>query len=604
MLTPKQRRWLPFATAIVLLAAPVQASAAEPAPTTTVAPPAVPEGTLYVAPDGAPGNPGTSPSQPMTVDAAVQAAHTGGTIAFLGGTYRAVSLTVGTRLTLMANPGDRVVLKGSETVAGWVQEGMLWTADAPAAKQPAPSSDLLFLDGKKLDEVADRSEVVSGTFFADHSAHKLVIGDDPTGGTVESVVAENAFRFEGAGRTSTVKGLEFQQYAGAALVGLTKPAPVDPKEPPTTRPPSHHGGSGARPPTRATRPAPAAELATAPIGATLPAAAPAATPAAQTTPKPKADAGPDPAAAGPLDAPAPDGSGTEPVPGGSVTGLVQDRAGGLWDGMLDRVSRSLPALAVLDALALLGLLLLVRARRRRRRRSGPAGPPARSEPLALPAPAKRQASTAAARATRSATVRPTAAAATLRRPVTGKAAARPPAAAPPVRSAGKAAARRPAAAAAAAPAAWKPARTRRAEAPAQEAARPSPAAKEVAARAPSVPVPGERVAAEPSRPAARPTFTVTPVPLEEPAARPAPRPAEPPARRSGGGGARFERVAADAAGGTPDEHAPLPATVAVTDREGSIARLEEWIGSLSEERASPPPPKGLTRLFRGSRPRT
>jgi hypothetical protein len=575
MLTPKQRRWLPALTAVALLAVPSTAGAVQAAAD-------VPEGAVYVAPDGDAGNSGSSPSAPRPVETAVQAAGTDATIVFLGGTYRGVSLTVDTRLTLMANPGDQVMVKGSEEVTGWSKEGAVWVADLPAAKEPAPSRRLLFLDDKALEAVEGPEDVVPGTFFADTAAGRVILADDPEGGTVEVVVAEHAFRFTGAGRTSTVDGLVFRHYAGAPLAGLTEPVPPDdPGGPtPTTRPaprpatpapgaqPAGGRPAGGRPAGGHGPGGPATgdTLAAAAIGASLP-TMPAATPAAESFPQPGPDGGD--AIALP-DEPAevtPSTSASGPLPLGPAKGLVENASRGLRDRGLGWLSRTLPGLALLEVLVL-GGLLLARARRRRRTPDRP-GPP-----LALPAPAAAPPDTAA--------------------PDTAAVGTPVPAVTVRVRAHAMPSGR-----------GWtSPSRASRTPSvPARPAASPLPR-REGTSAVPPTPV-AEAVGGPVAEAVGGPVAEAVGGPVAEAVGAPTGTGhAEPPGAPGGAGPAGAGPAGAVGAPGT-GARSPAPGgTVAVTDREGSIARLEEWIELLADEQAPRPGPRRFTRLFRGSQRRT
>ena len=56
------------------------------------------------------------------------------------------------------------------------------------------------------------AQVAAGTFYADYSNHRLYIGDNPAGKTVEATAQAIALNIVGANGT-VVRGLGFEHYA-------------------------------------------------------------------------------------------------------------------------------------------------------------------------------------------------------------------------------------------------------------------------------------------------------------------------------------------------------------------------------------------------------
>ncbi|MBW4438444.1 MAG: right-handed parallel beta-helix repeat-containing protein [Pleurocapsa minor GSE-CHR-MK-17-07R] len=169
------------------------------------------QGTYYVSPAGLPTNTGLSPTSPWTIARALQFAPAGSTVIFLDGTYRITSdIYMFNPLTLRAADGATVWIKGSVIVPDgqWTPDGGDWVYNSYTYEFPPPSwtsplnvtaeypmanyGDMVFINGASLAQVATRSAVVPGTFYADYAANRLYIGSSPYGQTVE-VTAKGSF---------------------------------------------------------------------------------------------------------------------------------------------------------------------------------------------------------------------------------------------------------------------------------------------------------------------------------------------------------------------------------------------------------------------------
>jgi len=143
---------------------------------------------LHVATGGSDHADGTEAAPLRTIDRAAQLAHPGDTVVVHAGEYREWvrprrgGLSDRRRITYTAAPGERVVIKGSETVTGWSEVGGgVWSVEVPNAlfgefnpfaetvdgdwlvheSPDAPRKHLgdVYLDGRSLDEVTSRAEV-------------------------------------------------------------------------------------------------------------------------------------------------------------------------------------------------------------------------------------------------------------------------------------------------------------------------------------------------------------------------------------------------------------------------------------------------------------
>jgi parallel beta-helix repeat protein len=72
---------------------------------------------------------------------------------------------------------------------------------------------MVFLNGDYLHEVATQAEAVGTKFYYDQSNHKIIIGFDPAGKTVEVTKRPTAMFAEGFAGPVTIRGLGFAHYA-------------------------------------------------------------------------------------------------------------------------------------------------------------------------------------------------------------------------------------------------------------------------------------------------------------------------------------------------------------------------------------------------------
>ena len=189
----------------------------------------IPSGAYFVAPSGKDTNCKSSNS-PCSVAKALSAAPGGATIVFRGGTYRNVnSLNVSKKLMLQAYPHEKVWLKGSVTVTGWVADGKTWRKDGWNYSFPrqvgnkfidpkyplAGHRDMVYINGTSLKQVSSLAKVVPGTFYVDSGGNRLYIGTNPRGKTVESTAKKEALNIQKSG--TVVRGLGFAHYADQGM---------------------------------------------------------------------------------------------------------------------------------------------------------------------------------------------------------------------------------------------------------------------------------------------------------------------------------------------------------------------------------------------------
>lgn len=213
-----------IATSTPAAAQTVPAAGAAPLGTTAYP---VPAGAKFVSLLGSDANAGTESAPWRTLAYAVKTAAAGSTIVLRAGTYRESVQFYAKTLTIQSYPNEAVWLSGSDVVTGWVADGSAWRKDGWTAQfdrtdntgvmvDPAyPLAawpDMVFMDGAAKRQVANRAEVVAGTFFVDYAAAKLYVGDNPSGRTVEASTRTDAI-YVNTSPNSVVRGLGIKHYA-------------------------------------------------------------------------------------------------------------------------------------------------------------------------------------------------------------------------------------------------------------------------------------------------------------------------------------------------------------------------------------------------------
>lgn len=177
--------------------------------------------TWVVAPWGDNSADGSATDPLKTVGWAVARARSGDTIVLRGGVYREQVQVYRKTLHIRSQAGERAVFDGAVTVDTWTSSGGDWYSSGwtqqfyrepsggvvDGANIAAGYPDQMFIDGRTLTQVLQRSEVRPGTFFHDTDADRLWIGDDPSGAIVEA----SKLRF----------GLYFNHADGSTLTDVT-----------------------------------------------------------------------------------------------------------------------------------------------------------------------------------------------------------------------------------------------------------------------------------------------------------------------------------------------------------------------------------------------
>lgn len=193
----------------------------------------VPAGAIYAAAKGTHTGAGTANNPYGSAAYAVEKAPNGSTIVLRGGTYReSVYIGFNRKLTIQSYPGEAVWFDGSSPVSGWTKSGSTWVANwsHPFDRRVSFNANLdetarftdsrnplagypeqVWIDGEPLRQVGSATQVTSGTFFADTSAKRLMIGSDPSGRRVDASTLTRAIQVQGAG--TTLRGFGVQRYA-------------------------------------------------------------------------------------------------------------------------------------------------------------------------------------------------------------------------------------------------------------------------------------------------------------------------------------------------------------------------------------------------------
>jgi chitodextrinase len=218
-------------SSLVVAGAPAPATASTTAPALikdTAYP--IPPGATFVSTSGSDANNGLQATPWRTVQHAVNATPSGGTVVIRGGTYRESVALSNKTLTLQAYPHEQVWLKGSVVVGSWVPDGTAWRSDGwthsfthlttasgyvDPAYPMAGYPDMAYIDGVPLTQVASRAQVGPGTFYVDDANHQLYVGSDPTGHVVEAAAYQNVLVAYNA-PNSKLLGLGFAHAASQA----------------------------------------------------------------------------------------------------------------------------------------------------------------------------------------------------------------------------------------------------------------------------------------------------------------------------------------------------------------------------------------------------
>ena len=210
----------------------------------STSPPTAPPTTSPVATDAGPRSDmtGSTPAAPCTVsvepgadlDAMVNDQPEGAVICLAPGIFR-VARTVRPKASQTLRGSNNTVLAGDVPLERWNREGAIWAArgylpaDYEKAGQcedtvsnPCQVAEDLFLDGRPVRRVMEKSAVDATTFYADYSANVVYLGQDPEGRAATLARTRTAVTSDAPGvviEHLTVRGFANLAQQGAVVVG-------------------------------------------------------------------------------------------------------------------------------------------------------------------------------------------------------------------------------------------------------------------------------------------------------------------------------------------------------------------------------------------------
>ena len=144
---------------------------------------------------------------------------------FAAGLYRLVEIVPRDGDSFTGEPG--AILSGARIVAGFERDGAAYVAAIDVGPRRVygecrrgrvcEGPHDLFVDGVRQEPVLAADEVGPARFFVDYTAHKLYLGSDPAGKTVELATARWAFA--GPAEHVWIAGLVVERYANLAQTG-------------------------------------------------------------------------------------------------------------------------------------------------------------------------------------------------------------------------------------------------------------------------------------------------------------------------------------------------------------------------------------------------
>ena len=216
----------------------------------------VPPGAVVMSPSGSDAAAGTRAAPVRSLARAYVLVRSGGTVVARGGTYRDGDLEATRPFMLQAYPGEQPWFDGTDVVTGWQPDGAghwwvdwstpdfcrspqfpaggyqaqawPWTGvpgpDGPCIhpdmvrdpQNPAAADpQMAFRDGRPLPQVTALADLDlrPGAFFYDSGTHRLSLGADPTGATVELARRPVALVIRTSDPGAAVRGIGFRRYA-------------------------------------------------------------------------------------------------------------------------------------------------------------------------------------------------------------------------------------------------------------------------------------------------------------------------------------------------------------------------------------------------------
>jgi len=192
---------------------------------------------IFVSPTGNNANAGTQVAPKQTIQAAISAVTSGGTIVLREGTYKeSIAAPANKVLKMQAYPYEEVWLDGSAVYSSWTANGNgTWTTpysithvrfdvtttnggngykgDDPYRNHP----DQVWVDGVPLQQIADNTTPGTGQFSVNQTADTLTIGANPSGKTVRVSEHATALVFSDV---AELRGFGIRRYSPNAIEGM------------------------------------------------------------------------------------------------------------------------------------------------------------------------------------------------------------------------------------------------------------------------------------------------------------------------------------------------------------------------------------------------
>ncbi|WP_237706796.1 right-handed parallel beta-helix repeat-containing protein [Kribbella flavida] len=159
----------------------------------------------------------------------VEQSPSGSTICFAAGLHR-IDRPLRPKAQQVLASDQGAVLTGSIRLTGWTAAGDDWVVRGvlpPAYRKTGQCEDdvanicylreQVFVNGKHLKRVAEREQVVPGTFYGDYAANAVFVGGNPAGKSVE--MSKTATAIESSEPDVVVRGLTIEHFASAPQAG-------------------------------------------------------------------------------------------------------------------------------------------------------------------------------------------------------------------------------------------------------------------------------------------------------------------------------------------------------------------------------------------------
>lgn len=188
----------------------------------------------YVAENGLDTASGSAAAPYKTLAKAIASSNNNGTIVIRGGTYREGNLNINKSLRIIAYPGEVPIFTGAQDFnGGWTAEGSLGyrayspqpitngsgisftTGQNQTADQMGKHPDQLWIGGKQLKQISQKSQINNNSFWVDSANKRLYVSTNNTSKTDIEASSKNIFAIISSPNTS-IEGLHITRYSDSA----------------------------------------------------------------------------------------------------------------------------------------------------------------------------------------------------------------------------------------------------------------------------------------------------------------------------------------------------------------------------------------------------